>query len=144
MDTLPGTGQHFGSLLPTPPPLHSNTNKGRREATSLLALGGCSGRGKTLMSSVMLEPLNQGWTPLSVVAPLVLPPAVYNRRKLNPREVAPPLGAFTKDEKEVLWLLKFLFQCEQSLSVGLCSWDDYKISPWSNSLVNFHWQISHY
>lgn len=99
MDTFPGIGQHFGSLLPTPPPLHSNTNKGRMEATSLLALGGCSGRGKTLMSSVMLEHLNQGWTPLSVVSPPLPPTSCLQQKEVKPQRGSSSLGCIYKGWK---------------------------------------------
>lgn len=132
----PEIGQLFGSLLTLPPqPLfpYSELKQNWGKARSNIYVR----TGRLFWERWRIADLRDAWTPYSVLhfffcslhTHFLLPPPVHNRRKLNPREVAPPLGTFTRMKKEQLWLLKFIFQYEESLSVCLRSWDNYKASP---------------
>lgn len=144
MDALPETGPHLDSLLSPCSHLCTQTQVrevgrwnlpwfGRlfweREGTGELCDAGTPPESD---SSFCSFPLSSSSHQLSITG-----------GGETSEKVAPPLDAFTKDEKEVLWLFKFLFWCEESLSVCLCSEMTTRFHP-SPSLVNFHWHISLY
>lgn len=147
----PEIGQLFGSLLTLPPqPLFPYSelkqNWGKERSNIYVRTG------RLFWERWSITDLRDAWTPYSVLhfffcslpTHFLLPPPVHNRRKLNPREVAPPLGTFTKDEKGTAVTFKIYLPIWGVTFCLLTLLRQLQGFTLSQTLVNFHWQRSLY